>query len=150
MDCVEGILERYDNNVYAYMTKNMCLAVHIIGYLRNQFLFYRIFQSLWSVWRAFWRDMIIMYMHIWTRNMCSAVHSIGYVKNQFLFYRMFQSLWSVWRAFWRDMIIIYMQILTKNRCSPVQWSICTFKYILDFSLLSTIIGTDSNAFIQFL
>ena len=37
MECVEGILERYDNNVYAYMTKNMSLAVHIIRYLRNQF-----------------------------------------------------------------------------------------------------------------
>ena len=28
-------------------TWNICSAVHIIGYFRNQFLFYRIFQSLW-------------------------------------------------------------------------------------------------------
>ena len=82
-------------------------------------LFYRMFQSLWSVWRAFWRDMIIIYMHIWTRNMSSAVHSIGYVKNHFLFYRMFQSLWSVWREFWRDMKIMYMHICTRNMCSAV-------------------------------
>merc|ERR1712082_301585 len=79
-------------------TRNMCSAVHIIGYLKNQFSFYKIYQSLWSVWRAFGRDIIIIYMHIWTGNMCSDVHSIGYVKNQFLFYRMFQSFWSVWRA----------------------------------------------------
>merc|ERR1711954_400264 len=91
-------------------TRNMCSAVQSIGYVKNQFLFYRIFQSLWSVWRAFWRYMVIMYVQILTKNMCLAVHSIGYVKNQFLFYRIFQSLWSVWRAFWRDMIIMYMYI----------------------------------------
>ena len=64
-------------------TRNMCSAVHSIGYVKNQFLFYRIFQSLWSVWRAFWRDMVIMYVQILTKNMCLAVHIIGYLRNQF-------------------------------------------------------------------
>ena len=95
-------------------TRNMYSAVHSIEYVKNQFLFYRMFQSLWSVWRAFWRDMIIKYMHIWTRNMYSAVHSIGYVKNKFLFYRLFQSLWSVWRVVRREMIIKYMHIWSRN------------------------------------
>ena len=58
-------------------SRNMCSAVQNIGYVENQFLFYRMVQTLWSVWRAFLRDMIIMYIHIWTRNMCSAVHSIA-------------------------------------------------------------------------
>merc|ERR1711954_292404 len=68
---------------------------------------------------AFWRDMIIMYMHIWTKNMFSAIHSIGYVKNQFLFYRRLQSLWRLWRAFWRYMIKMYLHIWTRNMCTAV-------------------------------
>ena len=88
----QDISEIYPDYLNSYMS--VSLSLHLLylfqfvisgGQLLRPLvlLFYRIFQSLWSVWRAFWRDMVIMYVQILTKNMCLALHTIGYLRNQF-------------------------------------------------------------------